>query len=75
MLRPSHPDHGGSCLVTPALRSLTTLPNRNGVLCQSSIVPVALVRLVKSRAPKLDEYFDHGIRANVSTQPSSLFQC
>ena len=41
------------------LRFLTTLPNRNGVMCQSSIVPVALARLAKYRAPKSYEYFDH----------------
>ena len=42
--------HGGSCLIAPALRSLTTLPNRNGVLRHSSTAPVALVWLVEFRA-------------------------
>src|ERR1035437_416476 len=41
------------------LRFLTTLPNRNGVMCQSSIVPVALARLAKYRAPKSYENFEH----------------
>ena len=38
---------------------LDDLPlNRNGVLRQSSTVPVALVWLIKSRPQKSDEYFD-----------------
>ena len=47
MIRQLYRGHGGSCLITPASRSLTILPNQNSAMCESSITLAAIAQRVE----------------------------